>query len=424
MKRFLAYKWELVVLLFLAFFFNQADRQIFNVLLPDIQSDLGLSKGQLGLVATVLTFVYGILVPVAGLLGGKVRKKNIIVVALIVWSTATMMTGFAGSLLALILLRSIATGGGEAFYAPSANALISESHGSDTRATALSIHQTALYLGFIFSGIIASSIAQAYGWRNAFYVFGGFGILLAVVLFFRIKNNPSGESGAQVEETPKAGVRESVRAFFRCPSALWITASCAGLQFAGYAFFTWMPTYMRENPSFGLTPTQAAFHATFFFQLASIAGVMVGARLADRLVSRHPLARGWVQVTGFLAGAPFMYLMARGQSLWLVDAMMVGFGFFKGMYDSNMIASLYDVVEEKYRSSATSFMLMVGFIIGAISPYLLGALAPKYGLSFGLTLGSFVYFASAFPILTGTLFTFKKDILKVKNKFKTGSGNS
>ena len=119
-----------------------------------------------------------------------------------------------------------------------------------------------------------------------------------------------------------------------------------------------------------------------------------------------------------------MYLMARGQSLWLVDAMMVGFGFFKGMYDSNMIASLYDVVEEKYRSSATSFMLMVGFIIGAISPYLLGALAPKYGLSFGLTLGSFVYFASAFPILTGTLFTFKKDILKVKNKFKTGSENS
>jgi len=401
------------VLLFMAFFFNQADRQIFNVLLPDIQADLGLSKGQMGLVATVLTVVYGLLVPVAGILGGKFRKKYIILAALLVWSTATMMTGLAESLLALILLRSVATGGGEAFYSPSANALISENHDESTRATALSIHQTALYLGFIFSGIIASAISQRFGWRNAFYIFGGAGLVLALVLSLRIKAVSPTAAGQQ-SAVSKVGIKESLKAFFACPSALLITLGCAGLQFAGYAFFTWMPTYMRENPAFGLTPTQSAFHATFFFQLASIFGVMAGARIADKMVGKHPLVRGWVQVAGFVIGAPFMYIMAKSQTLWVVDATMLFFGFFKGMYDSNMIASLYDVVEEKYRASATSFMLMIGFIVGAIAPYLLGALAPKYGLSFGLRMGSVVYLLSALPVLVAVLFTLKNDISKIK----------
>ena len=74
-KLLIPYKWELVILLWLAFFFNQADRQIFNVVLPMIRDDLGLSDADMGLVASILTLVYGLLVPVAGFLGDRVNKK-------------------------------------------------------------------------------------------------------------------------------------------------------------------------------------------------------------------------------------------------------------------------------------------------------------------------------------------------------------
>ncbi|MCS2890517.1 MFS transporter [Parabacteroides faecis] len=157
------YKWELVILLWIAFFFNQADRQIFNVVLPMIRDDLNLTDADMGLVASVLTLVYGLLVPVAGLLGDKISKKKIIIVSLVVWSGATLLTGISTTLIELIFLRSIATGGGEAFYSPSANAVISENHGENTRATALSIHQTALYIGIISSGYIAGALAEIYG---------------------------------------------------------------------------------------------------------------------------------------------------------------------------------------------------------------------------------------------------------------------
>ena len=158
MKKLIPYKWELVLWLFIAFFFNQADRQIFNVLLLDIQNDLGLTPDKMGLVGTALILVNGLLLPVAGLLGDRISKKWILVGALLLWSTATMLTGLSTGLPALILLRSVATGGGEAFYTPSANKLISENHPVETRATALSVHQAALYTS-------TSSAERAWSWR-------------------------------------------------------------------------------------------------------------------------------------------------------------------------------------------------------------------------------------------------------------------
>ena len=107
MNKLFPYKWELVFWLFIAFFFNQADRQIFNVLLLDIQTDLGLSSSQIGLVGTGLLLVSGILLPVAGILGDRFSKKWIIVLALLIWSTSTALTGLSTGLIALILLRSV-----------------------------------------------------------------------------------------------------------------------------------------------------------------------------------------------------------------------------------------------------------------------------------------------------------------------------
>jgi len=404
MKRLLGYKWELVFWLFLAFFLNQADRQIFNVLLKDIQTDLCLTSSDMGLVSSILTLVYGILVPVAGLMGDRISKKYIILVALLVWSSATLATGVSSSLLSLVLLRSVATGGGEAFYSPSANALISENHGEETKATALSIHQTALYLGFICSSIIATAIAEAYGWRNSFVFFGGAGILLAFIIAWRIKPDLAKVSTSHHGDTAKA-----FKAFFKSPTALLLTLGCAGLQFVGTAFYTWMPTYLQDPDGFALDRTRAAFDATFYFQAASIVGVLAGARLGDKYVSKISGIRGWIQVFGFIFGAPFIYFMATSASIRIVNLSLFGFGLFKGMYDSNMFASLYEVIEEKYRAAATSFMLMIGFIVGSVSPYLLGVMEPRLGLSNGLAMMSIVYFLSSIPVIVATIFTMKRE---------------
>jgi len=275
----IAYKWELVILLWLALFFNQADRQVFNVVLPAIRDDLGLTDANMGLIATVLLLVCGLLVPVAGIAGDRCNKKNIILVSLLVWSGATLVTGMSCSLWHLILLRSVATGGGEAFYFPAASALIGESH-EKTRATALSIHQTAVYVGIICSGYLAGMIADAYGWRMAFYTFGGFGIILAFVLYNRLRDSVvQKKDGAGL--VPRAGVKDLAVAIFKKPSFILLALAFAGMNFAGVGFLVWMPTFLHEK--YGFTLSRAGFDATFYHHIAAFVGVLAAARITDFL---------------------------------------------------------------------------------------------------------------------------------------------
>ena len=161
------YKWELLALLWLAFFLNQADRQIFNAVLPLIRDDLNLSDAQLGLIASVLIWTLGVLFPVAGYAGDIFSKKRIITSSVLFWSMATLCTGFGTTAAHLLLFRGLAMGGGEAFYAPSAFTLIARFH-RKTRALAMAIHQTSLYVGVTISGLLGGLIGQAWGLEGRF----------------------------------------------------------------------------------------------------------------------------------------------------------------------------------------------------------------------------------------------------------------
>ena len=401
------YKWELIFLLWLAFFFNQADRQIFNVVLPAIRSELNLTDSDMGLIASILILVYGILVPVAGYIGDRTNKKYVLMISLLIWSTSTLFTGMSVLLIHLIFLQSIATGGGEAFYSPSANALIGEHH-TETRATAMSIHQTALYAGIIMSGYLAGWIADHFGWRIAFYIFGSFGILLSLVIAVRLKD--SFPSAGKDDGNNKVLITEALRMFFKKPTALLLTLAFAGMVFVNVGFMTWMPTYLHEK--FGFSLAQSGFDATFYHYIAAFIGVLSGAAVADRYCSKITGMRGIVQGTGLILAAPFIFLLGISNTPFIIYVILALFGLFRGIYDSNIFASLYDVVEPRFRSSATGLMLMFAFVTGASAPYILGKIKPLLGLSWGLSALSVVYIFAALCLFTAIRFTYKNDLIK------------
>lgn len=169
------YAWEIVGLMWVAFFLNQADRQIFGVTLSLIRREFGLDDTHMGLVATTFTIVFGLLVPIAGILGDRMRREYVVVWSLIVFSAGTLLTGWAGGLLTLLLFRGVATGVGEALYAPAANTLIAQHH-ETTRTRALALHQTANYTGVVIGSLFAGWIADRFGWRANFLAFGAAGL--------------------------------------------------------------------------------------------------------------------------------------------------------------------------------------------------------------------------------------------------------
>lgn len=395
-----SYKWELLALLWIAFFLNQADRQIFSVVLPLIKKDLKLTDAELGLIASSLVWTYGLLVPVAGFIGDKWSRRNIIGTSLCFWSIATLFTGLSTTLTQFILLRGIATGGGEAFYAPAANALISEEHKS-RRSFALAIHQSAVYFGIILSGLIAGYIAEHYGWRNAFYLFGGLGIIIAIAIFSRLKKD------MPTQVIKKVSIGQTVKVVAKKPTIILLTAAFASMVFVNVGYLTWMPSLLVEK--FGLTLTQAGFSSMFYHHLGAFIGVIIGGTIADKLSKINPRNRLVVQAIALLCGAPFIYWIGMGTTESTTYMALFLFGIFRGAYDSNIFASLFEVVKPAIKSSASGLMLMCAFLVGAFAPYFLGVLKPTMGLALGLSWLWVSYFMGACFIFIAVIFFFNKD---------------
>jgi MFS family permease len=404
------YKWEALLLLWFAFFFNQADRQIFGVVLPLIRADLHLSDAELGLIASALGWTLALTVPVAGWVSDRYPKHRVIILSLFFWSAATLLTGLCSTLVQFLLLRSMATGGGEAFYAPAANALISDLH-RETRARALSIHQTSLYAGVVVSGVLAGWVAERWGWRSAFYLFGGCGVLLGGVLVLRLRSAPCPpEADTNPVERPSA-----IGEFFATPTALLLTVAFTAIVFVNVGYLAWMPTFLHER--FGLSLTEAGFSSMFYHHASALGGVLLGGWLSDRAVRTDPNARLKLQCGGLALGAPCIVLMGTGSTQLFVLVGSAGFGFFRGLFEANLYAVLFDVVAPKMRASAASWMIMFAFLTGACSPYLLGLLKPTLGLAHGLAWLGSGYVVGALAIAAAWIFFAGKDRRKLETVF-------
>lgn len=396
----LPYRWELLGWLWLAYLFNQADRQAFSIVLPLIKADLRLSDVEVGLVASMLTLALAVTIPFAGYAGDILSRKRIVVYSLLAWSTATLVTGFGNGLIWLILIRSLATGVGEAFYAPSAFALIGQHH-QETRGRAMAIHQTSLYVGVVGSGLVAGWLGQHYGWRAAFWAFGGAGIFLAVALGMRLRDTIPPTK----EERPKLGAVAGT--LVRTPTVAFLSVGLSALVFVNVGYLTWMPAQLHER--FGLSLVEAGFASMFYHHVTAFCGVLLGGWLSDRIARRRASGRMELQAAALLAGAPFLYWLGSNSSLAGSLAALAGFGFFRGVFDSNTYAALFEVVQSRLHASATALVTAFAFLAGSLAPVALGAVKQTVGLSSGLSWLAVVYVCGGLSMVFGAIFTFPGD---------------
>src|SRR5207248_10243785 len=146
---------------------------------------------QLGLLGSGFAWVYGLGAPFAGVVVDRIRRKTAILGGLQAWSLICMATVLSRTFRQLFLFRA-AEGLGETLYFPASTSLISDYHGPATRSRALGLHQTSVYMGTIGGGFFAGLIAESYGWRWSFVVFGALGIVLGGVLTRFLAEPPRG----------------------------------------------------------------------------------------------------------------------------------------------------------------------------------------------------------------------------------------
>lgn len=375
------YKWEVLGLLWMAYLLNQADRQVFNTVLPAIRDSLNLTDTSVGLIATVFNLCYAFMVPLGGMAGDRLSRKWVTTIAILFWSVATMFTGLATGVVMLILMRSVATGGGEAFFGPANYSLLGQYH-TDTRARAMSIHQTSYYVGVILAGWLAGYIADKLGWQYSFIIFGAAGIIWGIVMAFRLKdkeevNMGGSEIAAVPSDEKKPGIFDGFKTVFTTPTALVLTIGFSGFIFVITGYMTWVPAFLQEE--FGQTQAAAGFNSMFWTYLAAFAGVLLAGTLSDKFAVRDRKVRMVIQGVGLILGAAFLFFVGSNMTLWLIYLCFAGWGFFRAFFDANIYTVLYDVTPARLHASCSSALITTGFAVGALAPVILGAMKDSMG---------------------------------------------
>jgi sugar phosphate permease len=230
--------------------------------------------------------------------------------------------------------------------------------------------------------------------------------VLAIVFFKRIPKDII-HATADVHRSMRTEMRETAGIVIRKPTVIMLTLGFGCMVFVNVGYLTWMPSFLVDK--FGMSLTDAGFSALFYHHLGAFLGVLTGAKISDHYARTHARSRLIVQSLGLLLGAPFIYGISTSDTQTLTYTALFLFGFFRGWYDSNIVASLYEVVNSKIRSSAYGLMLACAFLIGSVSPFLLGVLKPSLGLEKGLASLSGVYILGALFIGAGAFVFFDRD---------------
>ena len=417
------YKWEVLALLWVAYLLNQGDRQVFNSVLPLIRDSLSLTDTSVSLIAVFFNLFYAAMVPIGGWMGDRFSRKWVTTLSILFWSIATMFTGLANGVFLLILTRSIATGGGEAFFGPANYSLLGQYH-TDTRARAMSIHQTSYYVGVILAGWLAGYIGDKLGWQYAFYIFGGAGVIWAAVMALRLKDlkrldSPiesanDGKAKSANDAAPKVSIWDGFKTVFTTPTALMVTLGFCGFIFVITGYMTWAPTFLKEN--FGQSGAAAGLNSMLWTYVAAFIGVLLAGTLSDKWAKKDPKKRMIIQGVGLILGAAFLPFMGITSKIWILYICFAGWGFFRAFFDANIYAALYDVTPEHLHASCSSAMIMTGFAVGATAPYVLALIKEATGsLNATFPILGVIWLICGLACLWVSYKHYNKDNTKIKN---------
>lgn len=366
------YAWVVVALLWVVALLNYMDRQMLSTMKSAMMVDIiELEKAEnFGRLMAVFLWIYGLMSPVAGIIGDRLNRKWLIIGSLFVWSGVTFAMGYTDDYNVLYALRAI-MGVSEALYIPAGLSLIADYHQGSTRSLAVGIHMTGLYMGQALGGF-GATVAENLSWQKTFHYFGIAGIIYSVVLIVllreykyreKIKNTVSGSSGLR-------SVASGLSLLFGMASFWMILFYFAVPSVPGWAVKNWIPTLFSS--SLGIEMPVAGPMSTITIAASSLIGVIFGGILSDRWIMRNLRGRIYTGAIGLSLTIPALLLIGLGHSyIWIVGGAVI-FGIGYGMFDANNMPILCQFVAPRLRATGYGLMNMVGVFAGAFITRLLG----------------------------------------------------
>ncbi len=373
--------------------FNFIDRQILVILQPLIKADLGLSDTQLGLLSG---FSFAIFYTVLGIpiarLADRYNRRNIIAIALAVWSGMTAISGMAQNFVQLLAAR-MGVGVGEAGGSPPAHSMISDMFEAKRRSTALAVYSAGLYLGILLGYTSGGYVGNLYGWRMTFLIVGVPGVLLALLLRFTVKEPPRGLHDAGPDVAPPS-IGDTLKFVWKLKSFPYIAFACAMSAFVSYGTSNFMPSFMVRYHQIPLG--QIGLILGLITGIGGMIGTFLGGALTDKLGAKDPRWYLWLPGLSAVCAIPLAVLAYQTESRDLMLTLYFIVVVMSTLYLAPSIAVTHRLVSPRMRALASAILFFVLNLIGmGLGPVLVGAISDfelartgTDGLRTALTIGT------------------------------------
>ena len=373
-----------LILMTLTYTSSFMDRTVLSIIQNPIKLEFGLSDTQLGLLSGfAFALFYSVLgIPVARL-AERMDRRWLIAISLAIWSGATALGGFARSFATLFAFR-VAVGVGEAGASPPAHSLITDFFPPSRRGTAFSIYSLGVSAGVLIGSIAGGYIAQTYGWRLTFAIFGIPGLILAILVPLTIREPKRGRLdpprvGAGADQVPPLG--EVFRRFVHKRALLHCVAGASIAAFGAYSIISFCaPFFIRAH---GATLAQAGVFLGLTGGLSAGVGIFFSGQITDWAAQRDARWAVWIPAAGLLIATPLYIAGFLFSSKPIAMAFLLVAPALQYLYLGPTMGLMHNLVTPRMRATATAILYLAVNLFGlGLGPPITGFLSDRFSAAF------------------------------------------
>jgi MFS transporter, Spinster family, sphingosine-1-phosphate transporter len=382
MKTTSRYRWFVVAIFFVFMLLHQSDKLLIGPLTTPIMEEFGIDEVQMGAIFTGALLVGAILYPIWGYLYDRFARAKLLALAALIWGSTTWLSARAFTYPGFLVTRA-STGIDDSSY-PGLYSLVADYFPPNIRGRVYGLLQLTQPIGYMV-GLLVATLLVGYlgGWRGVFYVTGSLGIVLAVVIFFGVKEIPRGRSEPEMAGLEQVGVYrfdvKTALGLFRKRSLLLLFAQGFVGVFPWNVIVYWFFRYLETERNY---TAEAVFSTMAPAVLVLASGYFVGGAFGDYFFKRTQRGRVLVAMVGVLTGAVLlsitMNVPVESQGLFLVALMMTA--LFIPFASPNVISTVYDITLPEVRSTALAVQYFIENGGAALAPLLAGFIARAYSL--------------------------------------------
>jgi len=377
----------LVILLGAAVFLNYVDRGAMGIASPLMKADLGLSEETYGVAFSAFFWIYAPVQLFAGWLCDRFSVYKLMAVGIALWAGSTMLMGFAGGFLSLLVLR-IMLGVGESISFPGSSKIIARHVPPEKRGAANAAVAAGIALGPAAGTLAGGMILGTWGWQTIFFIFGAVTLVWLLPWQRTVKELPAIDESHEQTSVPVAVLLS------KWP--LWSMSIVHALgNYCFYFLLAWLPLFLTKSRGFSIG--EMTVLATLGYAVQGACALAYG-QFSDwwtRSGRSEAMCRRWMMVASQLVAAAAILGLAYAHDAVTIGILLCLAGAASAALSLNLYAVAQMFAGPRASGTWVGVQNAIGNLSGIIGPIITGIVVQRAGYNYAFVLTSVVAAAGA-----------------------------